>query len=97
MTLEEAIEQARIHEMANDSYYLSAQKKEDDRLIEALRERQMIGCLCWLWNYNNIQHIGILANIDNNSSLPYVDTTGNGYRFSRAARAEEFKFYVSSK
>lgn len=97
MTLEEAIEQARIHEMANDSYYLSNQKKEDDRLIKACREREMIGCLCWLWNYNNIQHIGILADIDNESSLPYVDTTDNAYRFCRVARAEEFKFYVPSK
>lgn len=92
MTLEEAIEQAKIHEMANDSYYLSAQKKEDDRLIRECREQEMIGCLCWMWNYNNIQHIGILADIDNDSSLPYVDSTGNGYRFCRVVRKEEVKF-----
>lgn len=92
MTLEEAIEQARLHEMADDGYYLSRQKKEDDRIIRACREQEMIGCLCWMWNYNNIKHIGILADIDNDSSLPYVDSTGNGYRFCRAARKEEFKF-----
>lgn len=93
MTLEEAIQQARIHEMGNDSYYLSNQKKEDDALIKACREREMIGCLCWLWNYNNIQHIGILADIDNDSSLPYVDSTGNAYRFCRVVRKEEVKIY----
>lgn len=93
MTLKEAIQQARIHEMANDSYYLSEQKKEDDALIHALKERQLIGCLCWMWNYDNIQHIGILADINNDSSLPYVDSTGNGYRFCKAARKEEVKFY----
>lgn len=92
MTLEEAIEQARIHEMANDSYYLSVQKKEDYALIRECREQEMMGCLCWMWNYNNIQHIGILADIDNDSSLPYVDSTGNAYRFCRAVRKEEVKF-----
>lgn len=94
MTLDEAIEQSRIHEMGNDSYYLSVQKKEDDALIRECREREMIGCLCWMWNYNNIQHIGILANIDNDSSLPYVDSTGNAYRFCRVADKEEFKWYA---
>ena len=71
--------------------------RDKKEITRPVAESNLIGCLCWFWDYNEQPRIAVMKRIDADTSYKYITTDGDCYKYCRPVRRDEIKFVEDEK